>query len=139
MATKEKTTKTTKGKPADMPEGFVELTASRVAGWFVRRAGNTIQGLIKDSFETKGTGKFNRGQTRKVYKIEITNGTTTVMNADGQEVEAGEGELVGVDETGYLKKLADLDKGREVFLACKGKESEAKEAPWIFAIGVVPF
>jgi hypothetical protein len=127
-------------KPArdpDMPDGFEPLGMTRVDGWFVRKAGNALQGTIQDSFVTKGAGKFKKD--RKVYKIQITGGETEVMNADGELVTIDAG-LVGIDETGYLKKLGDLEKGREVFVKCKGKEEpDEKESPWIFAIGVVPF
>ena len=135
MATNKK--KTAPKPDNDMPEGFVALGMTPVVGWFVRVAGNKLQGTIQDSFTVKGSGKFK--SDRKVYKIEITDGTTTIVNADGEQVEVTEG-LVGVDETGYLKKLGDLEKGREVFLKCKGKEDpDDRESPWIFAIGVVPF
>lgn len=128
-----------KKEETNMPEGFVPLGMTRVEGWFVREAGNTIQGTLADSFTTKGTGKFNKGKERKVYKIEITNGTTRVMNGDGEVESITEG-LVGLDETGWLKKLGDLEKGREVFIRCKGKEDPSdRESPWIFDIGVVPF
>lgn len=137
MATKNKSTKTAPKTDTDMPEGFVALGMTRVAGWFVREAGNTLQGTLADSFTVKASGKFKK--ERKVYKIEITAGSTKVMNSDGEEVTIEEG-LVGLDETGYLKKLGDLEKGREVFIKCKGKEDpDDRESPWIFAIGVVPF
>jgi hypothetical protein len=137
MATKNKNKTAAPKVDPDMPEGFTPLGMTPVVGWFVRAEGNKIQGTIQDSFTVKGSGKFKKD--RKVYKIEITEGTTTVVNAEGEQVEVEEG-LVGVDETGYLKKLGDLEKGREVFLKCKGKQDpDDRESPWIFAIGVVPF
>lgn len=139
MAKEKQSTKKTKepARDPDMPEGFVPLGRSRVAGWFVREVGNSIQGTIKDSFTVKQTGKF-KGD-RRVYVIDITDGETKVMNAEGVPETISEG-TVGVDETGYLKKLADLEKDREVFLKCKGKEDpDDDKSPWIFAVGVVPF
>ncbi len=118
---------------SEMPEGFDEQTQSRVEGWFVREAGNSVQGIIKDMFEVKAKGKFG---ARKVYKIELTKGETKIMDGDGGETTASEGDLIGLDETGYLKKLAEVEKGSEVFVLCKGKESDAMQAPWIFKVGV---
>lgn len=137
MATKN-TKKTTEPKrDPDMPEGFEPLGMTRVAGWFVREEGNTLQGTLQESFTVKASGKFKK--ERKVYKIEITAGSTKVMVGEGEVAKIDEG-LVGLDETGYLKKLGDLEKGREVFIKCKGKEDPSdRESPWIFAIGVVPF
>lgn len=134
-----KDTKAKKGPEIDpdMPEGFTPLGRGKVAGWFVREAGNTIQGFLKDSFTVKSKNK--RFPDKKVYVIDITDGETNVINGEGVPERLSEG-LVGIDETGYLKKLGDLEKGREVFLKCKGKEDEEdQQSPWIFAVGVVPF
>ena len=120
----------------DMPAGFEPLGRSRVSGWFVREAGNMLQGILKDSFTVKS--KNLRFPDKKVYVLEITGGETRIMNSEGVPETISEG-TVGIDETGYLKKLGDLEKGREVFLKCKGKEDDSQQAPWIFAIGVVPF
>ncbi len=122
----------------DMPEGFVALGRKNVDGWFTRRAGNKIQGILKDAFTVKSRDK--RFPDKKVYVIEITQGSTVVSDAEGNPQELTEG-TVGLDETGYLKKLGDLDvgAGREVWIKCKGKESDAKDAPWIFVTAVVPF
>ena len=136
MAAKKEAQKKNPIAKSNMPVGFVPLTQQRVLGWFVRRAGNQLQGTIQDSFTVKSQNK--RFPDKKVYKIEITGGQTDIVDPDGGEATVSEG-LIGIDETGYLKKLGDLAKGREVFIDCKGKESDDQQAPWIFEIGVVPF
>jgi len=121
----------------DMPEGFETLGRTRVQGWFVREAGNKIQGTLKDSFTVKS--KDRRFPDKKVYVIDITEGETDIMNAERNPETITQG-TVGIDETGYLKKLSDLEKDREVFIKCKGKEDPGKkDSPWVFVIGVVPF
>ncbi len=120
----------------DLPEGFVPLGRGKVTGWFIREEGNTVRGFLKDSFTVKS--KDRKYPDKKVYVIEISGGETNVMNAEGEPEIISEG-TVGVDETGYLKKLGDLEKGREVFLKCKGKDGTDRDSPWIFAVGVVPF
>lgn len=121
---------------SELPDGFVPLGMSRVDGWFTVKTGNSIQGVIEDSFETKG--KFG---TRRVYKIKLTAGETDITDSEGKEDSATEGQMVGVDEKGWLKSLEKVEKGREVFIKCKGKGQATKghNAPWIFALGVVPF
>ena len=125
-------------RDTELPEGFEELGQTRVAGWFVLEAGNSVQGFIKDTFET--TNRFDKKNKKRVYKVELSDGTTKIVNSEGEIVEARQGDLIGLDEKGYLKKLADLEKGREFFALCKGKEDEEDEkSPWIFKLGAVPF
>jgi hypothetical protein len=122
----------------DLPEGFEPMTGGRVAGWFLIEPGNSIQGFMVDSFEHDG--QFGR---KKVYKIEVTSGTTRVSDGDGVVTEVAEGALVGLDERGWLKRLGDVEKGREIFVKCIGKEPPNKanrmKGAWKFTIGVVPF
>lgn len=129
-----------KSNEPDLPEGF-EPVSSRLDGFFIVEEGNSIQGVIRDSFMVRG--QFGE---KRVYKIEITSGTTRVMNGDQGEMDAEEGATVGVDEKGYLKKLADYAKGTEVFLRCIGREETAKKGQqpaWKFQVAVkegkIPF
>lgn len=135
-ATKTKTAPKGPEAEADMPEGFKPLGRSKVSGWFAREVGNKVQGILKDSFTVKS--KQPRFPDKKVYVIEITAGETTVFDSEGnpQTIDAG---TVGIDETGYLKKLGTVEVGTEVWIKCKGKDGEAKDAPWIFAVAVMPF
>jgi len=138
--TKTKTKSKEPDRDPDMPEGFAPLGRTRVNGWFVREAGNAIQGIIRDSFVVKS--KKPRFPDKKVYVIELTGGATQIMNGDGNVETIDEG-TVGLDETGYLKKLAQLEPQAEVFIKCMGKEEDTQQAPWVFKIGVaggkIPF
>jgi len=120
----------------DLPEGFEPLTSGKVAGFFILEEGNSIRGILRDTFVVKG--KFG---PKNVHKILITAGETRIMTADEGETDAGEGVLVGVDEVGWLKSLSDVGKGRELFIKCTGKDEPTKEFPrgvWKFKLGVVP-
>ena len=138
MATKDKTKNKAESPDNDLPEGFTTLGRSNVDGWFAREEGNSVQGILKDSFVVKGRKvKGKIFPDKRVYVIEITKGQTNAMNAEGEPTVFAEGETIGVDETGYLKKLDGVEKGREVFLKCKGKEDPSdQQSPWIFAVGV---
>lgn len=117
-------------KQQPMPDGYKELSSS-LAGFFVRQAGNSFEGVLRGSFTTKG--KFG---DRRVYRIEVADGEPIVVSKDNPEPsEAAIGEIIGVDETGYLKRLNDLEDGTEVFLRCVGKGASEKD-PWIFQVGV---
>ena len=119
----------------DLPEGCEPLTGARVAGWYVTEKGNTLQGVIRDRYESKGDYGLKR-----VYKVLVTKGKTKIVN-DGVEAMAEPGIMVGLDEKGYLKKLADVENGREIFVKCKGKgeaTEKGRQAPWVFAVGVFP-
>lgn len=124
----------TNPETGELPEGFDPLQGERVMGWFSLVEGNSIQGLIRDNYETKG--KFGQ---RRVFKIVVTAGETEVQDANGEPVTAGEGDLVGLDERGWLKKLTDLPRNTEVFIKCLGKSAPTKEQPrgvWRFTLGV---
>jgi hypothetical protein len=120
------------GTAPALPAGFEEI-GSQLAGWFVREPGNSIEGILRGSFSSKG-GEFG---PRKVYRVEITAGKTKVSNADDDGVYVTEG-IVGLDETGYLKRLGDLADGRHVFVRCLSKGPK-REDPWVFQLGAVPF
>lgn len=133
--TKAKQTKRTPDE-MDLPEGFEPLTSGKVAGFFIFEEDNQVQGILRDTFTVKG--KFG---PKNVHKILITSGETRIMTADQGEADASEGMLIGLDETGWLKSLNDVDKGREVFIKCTGKDEPTKEFPrgvWRFKLAIKP-
>ncbi len=114
------------GKPPALPKGFVEAS-STLAGFFERVQNNSIQGKLRGSFNVKG--KFG---DRRVHRIEVSAGETAIGNGET----AGEGELVGIDETGYLKKLSDMEQGAEVFIRYLGKKGDDKQDAHVFQVAV---
>lgn len=125
-----RTTASDRGKGRDamppLPAGY-EDTQTRMVGFFARKPGNTIEGILRGSFVIKG--KFG---PKRIYRIEITNGETDIVSGEDEStVDAG---LVGLDETGYLKRLADLSDGMQVFVRCLSKGPDEKD-PWIFQTG----
>jgi len=118
---------------ANLPAGFDPLEFGRVAGWFKLEKGNSVQGRIVDSFTTNG--KYGE---RRVYKVEITAGQTD-CTLDDEDVTAEVGDVVGVDEKGFLKRLADVPEGAEIFVRCAGKDAPSKDFPqgaWRFDLGI---
>jgi hypothetical protein len=111
-------------KPGKLPKGYVEVR-SRLDGFFEREPGNTVQGILRGSFEVRG--KFG---VKQVFRIEVTEGETQV--GDGELV--GPGGVIGLDSTGYTKKLADLDAGALVFVRYEGKDAGGKD-PHVFTVG----
>jgi hypothetical protein len=117
------------------PEGFAEIYGERVAGWFLPLPGNVIQGILRDTFETES--KFRRADgssKKKVYKIEVTAISRPCYYAgadseDNTPAQASVGDLIGVDEKGWLKSLAKVSLGQEVWIACLGKEPPSAEYP----------
>lgn len=123
----------------DLPEGFEPISGKMVLGWFICEEGNTVQGYLRDKIEVKS--QFGDGK-KTVYKIQISSGETRIMHPENGETTATEGDLIGLDERGFLKRLADIEKGREVFVKCKGKLAPSKKFPrgaWEFSLGAVPF
>jgi hypothetical protein len=118
-----------------VPEGFDELTFGRVRGWFVFEAGNAVEGVLRDSFTKEG----NYG-TDTVYKIEV--GRMAPMIVDGEtdeKVRAERGDVVGLDEKGFLRRLGDVPKGARVYVKCLGKSPPSTEFPqgaYQFKLGV---
>lgn len=139
MGKTKKTRVATNGRTREesqLPEGFEPLTSGRVAGWFLLEEGNEIRGILRDTFVVDG--KFGK---KNVHKILITSGTTRIMHPENGETDVGEGEMVGIDETGWLKALSDVGKGREIYIKCTGKDAPTKDFPrgvWKFLLGVVP-
>lgn len=138
------------GEVSALPEGFEEVFGARVAGWFDRTAGNEIVGTLLEVFETKS--KFSASGKKRVYKIEVTRGSTSILiTPTGAPPEkgktkvkplagsAGKGDIVGLDESGWLKRLASVELGREVYVKCLGKSEPSEEYPqgtWKYVVGV---
>lgn len=121
------------------PDGFEEIFGDRVIGWWALIPGNTVRGILRDVFSTKS--KFNP-DGKKVYKVELTAGGTKVVSAEedaeGEVIEANVGDLVGIDEKGFLKSLAKAI-GQEVWVAYRGKEGPSPEYPQGRHVFVGPF
>lgn len=124
-------------KASPLPEGFAPLDFERLAGYFARKQGNAIQGVYVGSFTPKSNGKFG---PKKTYRIKVTTAGTAITSRDekGKTVEAvaNIGDIVGLDETGYTKKLNTVGEGQEVFLLCEGKKGPGQQDPWVFQIAV---
>lgn len=113
-----------------MPEGYEELS-NQLDGYFLRKAGNTVEGRYLGSFISK-SGKFG---PKAVHMVQLTNGAT-LIEKDGKEGDASEGDTIGINETGYLKALKKAPEGSNVFILCEGKDGEDKQDPWIFKLAV---
>ncbi len=122
----------------DLPEGFAEVSGGRVDGWFDMERGNKIQGTMLGTFEVKS--KFGNGR-KKVYKIQITEGETSVVDNEGVVSKFTTGSVVGLDECGWVKPLATVPEGREVYVKCLGKSPPTEEQPrgvWRFRLAALP-
>ncbi len=136
MATK--TTKKTTAPKSNLPAGFTALR-SQMAGFYVCEEGNAVQGVIKGSFIVAARNGF---PAKRVYRVTLTAGETKIMAKDIGETVAGEGEMIGVDEKGYLKMLNDIPEGTEIAFVCVGKEPAARvkagrQPAWMFDVGTV--
>lgn len=119
-----------------LPAGYAPLTGGKIDGWFVVKAGNSIEGILRDAFTVKG--QFG---PKRVYKIEVTDGETEALDSESGEFTAAGGEMIGVDEKGWLKGLADISKGSKVFIRCLGQAETAKKGQkpaWKFLVGAIP-
>ena len=123
----------TQSKKSFLPAGFSPLTRSKLDGWFLLEEGNTVQGILKEAF-LMPKARFG---PKTVYKVEITNGMTKVIGENGPET-CAEGQTIGVDHKGWLGALKDVENGREIFIACLGRDGEGEKAAWKFEIGVSP-
>jgi len=126
---------------SNLPEGFVPVALPKSAGFYVVKEGNTVQGILRDVLEQDDP--FNKGAKRFAFRVELTKGGTTVMT-DKTERKADVGELIGVDEKGYLRAIRDVEKGREIFIRCTGKQAAkdvkmGRSAAWLFDIVAMPF
>jgi len=128
---------------SSLPEGFVPLTLSRSAGFFLPEKGNAVQGKLMDIIETEDP--FKKGAQRYYFKVELTKAGTKIVDAESKkERVAEEGELIGVDEKGYLRVLRTVEKGTEIFFLCQGQQEKkdakkGKNPAWLFEVGKVPF
>lgn len=128
-----------KRNQTSLPAGFEPLQRKSIDGWYLVKEGNVIQGIYRGNFNVPS--QFSR-QGKTVHKIEITEGgTTEVTVEDGRETLADKGDLVGVDEKGWLSALNDLKDGQEVYIRCtgRGEAKKGQSAPWTFELGAVPF
>lgn len=128
----------TKKEESQLPSGFVPLTRKSVDGWYVVEEGNVVQGFLRGSFNVPS--QFNRKEGKTVYKIELSVEGTKAIVEDGMTVAMNVGDLVGVDQKGFLSSLADVEEGREVYIKCTGHgvAKKGQSAPWLFDLGVVP-
>lgn len=120
-----------------LPKGFEPLALDRVDGWFKLAKGNTLQGILEDSFQMKS--RFNETGKKTVYKVRITSGETAVEITKEEDGVCGVDDVVGLDEKGFLKGLAKVPQGSEIFIRCTGKAAPSKDYPqgsWRFDIGV---
>lgn len=128
MAKKNGTTK----KIAPLPKGFTPAR-TRLDGFFERSPGNSVQGILKGSFQVKDS--FKSGGTKTVYRIAIQEGETQI--ADGEMV--GPGSVIGLDKTGYTSALDDFEQGDACFVRYEGLADDSKAAsrenPHIFTVG----
>lgn len=133
-------------KAPKLPAGWVEARTN-LAGFFAlippgadKRApdGNTVMGKLRGSFNVKS--KFNK-DGKKVYRLEIVEGSCLVESND-EVVEAGEGEIIGLDERGFLKKLSDYEDGQPVLVRYLGKGvhghkgAAGQQDPHVFQVAV---
>jgi hypothetical protein len=125
------------------PDEFQDIFGERLDGWWALVPGNIIQGILRDSFETKSRFARDDGQKKKrVYKVELTKEGSlyhpaSVEGEDPPEAPEGElpvvkgdvGDLVGVDEKGFLKALKQISVGQEIWIAYRGKEAPSADYP----------
>jgi hypothetical protein len=114
----------------NLPAGF-RAARTKLDGFFERETGNTVQGILKGSFQVQG--KFGE---KTVFRIEVTEGETQV--GDGELV--GPGGTVGLDKTGYTSALEDVEAGTGVFVRYEGLENPklpgSKTNPHLFTVGI---
>lgn len=131
-------------KDEDLPEGFEDVFQG-VVGWFYcdEKTPNTARGWLTDTFETKS--KLSPTGKKRVYKMELTRPGTlittgTIEGTKDPIIEvANVGDVIGIDEKGWLKRLANVELGREVYVKCLGKDAASDEYPmgaWRFKVGV---
>lgn len=134
--------------------GYSELSGDRVAGFFALNPGNAIEGVFKGFFEVDSKFKRDDKGKKRVYRIEVTSidpagrGPTLYYSADSAVAEdypdgcpAELGDLIGVDEKGFLQSLRSVKDGQEVWIACLGKEGPSEEFPqgaWKFKVMAKP-
>lgn len=100
-------------KTAKLPKGFSPMR-SNLAGFMALEVGNTAQGIYRGSFRVKS--QFS-DDGKAVYRIELTH--DGCVTSDGEVL--SKGQVVGLDEKGWTKKLGECEEGREVFVRYEGK------------------
>lgn len=118
-----------KAKQPQLPKGFKPARVE-AAGFYERKAGNILQGVMLGNFEIDGN--FGR---KKVFRFRVTEGETAITNKDGADV-AKPGDVVLIDKTGWLSCLDDYGDGEELYILCEGKDGTGRQDPWKFQIGV---
>jgi hypothetical protein len=136
--------KNSKAEPkSNLPEGYVPLRAARSAGFLIFAKGNNFEGILRDKFQVDNN--FKKGEKKTVFKIELTEEGTRIVDAETKEERVADvGEVIGIDETGYLRALQDVEPGTRVVGINLGmqdaKQVKAGRKPaWIFELGRVPF
>jgi len=136
--------KNTKEAPkSSLPDGYVPIRAARSAGFLIFAKGNNFEGILRDKFQVDNT--FKKGEKKTVFKVELTVAGTRIVDAETREERvADEGEIIGIDETGYLRALHDIEPGAQIVGVCKGQQDpkevkKGRKPAWIFELGRVPF
>ena len=118
-----------------LPDGYDELTFGRVRGWFVFEAGNALEGVLRESFTKEG-----RYGVDTVYKIQVNRIRPKIVDGETEEtVVADHGDVIGLDEKGFLRRLGDVPNGTPVYVKCLGKSPPSEEFPqgaYQFKLGV---
>jgi len=126
-----------------LPEGFVTLRPARSAGYYVTRKGNSVRGYFREMVETDDP--FNKGAKRVFFKVELTADETVIVDSETKTERVAEiGEVIGIDEKGFLKALRDVEKCREIYFVCTGQQEKkdvkkGRSPAWLFELGAVPF
>ncbi len=134
---------TPKQPKSRLPEGFEPATLVRSAGFYIPRKGNDLIGILKDVIETDDP--FKKGAKRFYFKIEVTEGDTAINDAETNAERIAEvGEVIGVDEKGFLRVIRDMQKGRPIAIMCNGQQDKkdakkGRNPAWLFEVGKVPF
>ncbi len=118
-----------------LPDGFVPVR-SRLDGFYKVAEGNAIQGVLVGSYSSEG-----EYGPKTVYKVKVTNDKLgTIVTDDGGPRKAVAGDIIGIDEKGWLKGLADIDEGTTIYVVCtgQGEATAGRSAPWKFEIGQMP-
>lgn len=114
-----------------LPKGWKEARTT-LAGWFARVPGNTVIGIKRGVFQVDDN--YNRGKKRNVYRIEVLDGESPFIG----EVDSGEvantGDVIGLDETGWTKKVGDYEDGQVLRIVYVGKDGDGDKDPHIFQI-----
>jgi hypothetical protein len=122
-----------KAPASTLPKGFKALSQS-LAGFFIMEEGNTVQGVLHGTFMVKS--KFHK-EGKLVYRIEVTHEhETRIMSKDTGESEAAIGDIIGLDNKGWLGALSRVGVGQVVYVKCLGKGPGEKD-PWKFETGVL--